>query len=421
MDGFDAEHRAFLSAIRDGAAPRHAIAALAPSLFLAEQIERGHQGKLMLPYASAPPLRAAAAQAVLVTDAGTLQNALTGLPAGCRFVSLSDVCDAPEPNHHVRAAIMGRGSAPLSAEVLDKLPNLGAVGVAGLSLSRYQPEDLLRRGITLFNASAAYAETVADFAFALAVLGRRRAFVSHEVMRQGGWGTALPVTGPAGLVRKGARSLRPLSRALGLETTLAKLWRRAAPAIAGPGHGLVARDLREARVGLVGWGANARAFARRLRASGAQVLVWSEHATDSQIEDAIRASLEEVLAADIVSLHRGLTSATRHFLGEPELARLRPGTVLINVARGALIEPEALVERLRRGDVFACLDTYDEEPPDRESPLRQLPNVFLTSHIGGGSPEMHQAAAEEVVGKVAAWLQGARGASIEPVRFSTMT
>jgi phosphoglycerate dehydrogenase-like enzyme len=174
-------------------------------------------------------------------------------------------------------------------------------------------------------------------------------------------------------------------------------------------------------VGLVGWGANARAFARRLCASGAQVLVWSEHATGSQIEDAIPASLEEVLAADIVSLHRGLTPATQHFLGEPELARLRPGAVLINVARGALIEPRALVDRLRRGDVFACLDTYDEEPPDRDSPLRQLPNVFLTSHIGGGSPEMHQAAADEVVGKVAAWLQGAGGASIEPVRFSTMT
>src|SRR6202030_540544 len=98
-----------------------------------------------------------------------------------------------------------------------------------------------------------------------------------------------------------------------------------------------------------------------------------------------------------VSLHRGLTPATRHFLGAAELARLRPGAVLINVARGALIAPDALLARLRQGDVFACLDTFEEEPLAASHPLRSLPNVFLTSHIAGGSPDMHAAAAEEVV------------------------
>ena len=89
----------------------------------------------------------------------------------------------------------------------------------------------------------------------------------------------------------------------------------------------------------------------------ASVLVYSEHAAHGDIEDAkaTRASLSEVLAADIVSLHRGLTRNTRHFLGAAELAKLRPGTVLINVARGALIEPTALLARLRQGDIFACL------------------------------------------------------------------
>jgi phosphoglycerate dehydrogenase-like enzyme len=139
------------------------------------------------------------------------------------------------------------------------------------------------------------------------------------------------------------------------------------------------------------------------------------------LKGAAPASLNEALAADIVSLHRGLTPATRHFLGAAELARLRPGTVLINIARGALIEPNALLDRLRQGDLFACLDTYEDEPLPKNDPLRILPNVFLTSHIAGGSPEMHEAAAEEVVGKIAAWLEGDGGAPITPERLSTMT
>ena len=132
-------------------------------------------------------------------------------------------------------------------------------------------------------------------------------------------------------------------------------------------------------------------------------------------------SLSEALAADIVSLHRGLTESTRHFLGAPELAKLRPGAVLINVARGALIEPGALLARLKQGDIFACLDTYEEEPLAARHPLRRLPNVFLTSHIAGGSRDMHAAAAEEVVQKVAVYLRGDKIESISAQQLRTMT
>jgi phosphoglycerate dehydrogenase-like enzyme len=95
--------------------------------------------------------------------------------------------------------------------------------------------------------------------------------------------------------------------------------------------------------------------------------------------------------------------------------------VLINIARGALIEPQALLHRLRQGDIFACLDTYEEEPLDRGNPLRHLPNVFLTSHIAGGSPDMHEAAAAEVIGKIAAWLDGGKSLPVALERISTMT
>ena len=150
-----------------------------------------------------------------------------------------------------------------------------------------------------------------------------------------------------------------------------------------------------------------------------RVLAWSEHGEISTEASAV--SLAEALSADIVSLHRGLTPATRHFLGAAELARLKPGAVLINVARGALIEPGALMDRLRQGDIFACLDSYEEEPLAVSHPLRQLPNVFLTSHIAGGAPEMQAAAAEEIVAKVAAYLRGEGAQTISATRIATMT
>ena len=95
--------------------------------------------------------------------------------------------------------------------------------------------------------------------------------------------------------------------------------------------------------------------------------------------------------------------------------------MLINIARGALIEPNALLARLKRGDIFACLDTYEEEPLIAPHPLRDLPNVFLTSHIAGGSPDNYAAAAIEVVRKVAAHLAGDLTHSISADRLRTMS
>jgi len=176
-------------------------------------------------------------------------------------------------------------------------------------------------------------------------------------------------------------------------------------------------------VGLLGWSANARAFATRLLAAGATVAVFSEHADPDDIRRAGAApvSLDEALAAEIVSLHRGLTLQTRHFLGPAELARLRPGAVLINVARAGLIDPHALLARLKHGDVFACLDVFEVEPPDTADPLRRLPNAFLTSHIAGASLELKAAALKEVIYKIDLHLAGDPGVSVLRDRLRTMT
>ena len=423
-DGVTAEHEAFIQGIRSGVPPLHSICAIVPSLFLAELIENGFSGRVEIPIAEHGASPSRIGTSILIANCAAHQMALARLLPKYQLVSLEHVDASTESRPDIRAAILGRGSSSLGSDTLSKLPQLSVAGLIGLSLARHDPEALLARGVTLVNASEAYAESVAEFALGLAILGRRRAFGSNSAMRAGEWGTIPRTQGVKGWLQHAGRSLRPTIRLLGLESFSSKLWKQLLTATKTPQLGnTAARDLQGAAVGLIGWGANARAFAARLVQARARVLVYSEHGATGDIiaSGATPASLDEVLAADIVSLHRGLTPRTRHFLGSAELAKLRPGTVLINVARGALIEPRALIARLRRGDIFACLDTYEEEPLSRSHPLRKIENVFLTSHIAGGSPEMHAAAADEVVRKVIARLEGERVDAVSLERLRNMT
>lgn len=426
-DGFEAEHVAFLDAIDDGVEPLHSLAALAPSLELAELIEAGFSGRIARP---TPPVRVQpqprrpAGGPILIVNAGSLMTILAATPAGRPLVALEDVLRSPRPRPDIDSALLGTGPAVVTEDILERLPNLRVAGVVGLSFARHRPDLLLDRGVALVNASQAYADSVAEFALGLAILARRRGFISDQVMRRGGWGTTPQPGGWKGLALYTAQGLRPAVAAVGLESALLGAWRKTRPL-----HGLGAaaaspiRDLRGAKVGLLGWSANARAFAARLLAAGATVAVFSEHAAPDDIRQAgaSAVALGEALAADIVSLHRGLTPGTRHFLGAAELARLRPGTVLINIARAALIDPDALLARLKRGDIFACLDVFEVEPPAAAAPLRRLPNVFLTSHIAGGSRDLQVTALKEVLDKIDRHLAGDPGLAVSGERLWTMT
>jgi phosphoglycerate dehydrogenase-like enzyme/predicted dehydrogenase len=427
-DSFEAEHAAFLDAIEQGAEPLNSLAALAPSLKLAELIEQGYSGRIEEPAPSpafaAPASRPPARGSILLVNAASLTPILAAHPPGRPLVAFEDVLHSPRPRPDIVAALLGTGPLVLTPEVLDKLPNLRVAGLAGLSFARHSPDLLLDRGVDLVNASAAHADSVAEFAFGLAVLGRRRAFGSDRLMRGGGWGVVPLPGGLRGAMVRTARSLRPSLARAGLEPALLKAWRKTRSL-----HGIEAvpagptRDLRGATVGLIGWGANAKAFTARLLAAGARVGVFSEHASPAEILDAgaMPVSLGKALAADIVSLHRGLGPATRHGLGEAELARLRPGAVLINVARAALIEPAALLARLKQGDVFACLDVFEDEPPHPRDPLRRLPNVFLTSHLAGGSKDMRLAAVREVLDKIERRLAGDDAPAVARERLRTLS
>lgn len=134
-------------------------------------------------------------------------------------------------------------------------------------------------------------------------------------------------------------------------------------------------------VGLVGYGAIGRRLGPLLAAFGAEVL----HAARNAVPDAAGAHvpLAELLArSDIVSLHLPLTEATRGLIGAPEIAAMKPGAVLINTARGGLVEADALAQALHAGHLAgAGLDVFPEEPVDPSSPLFSAPNVVATPHI----------------------------------------
>ncbi len=425
-DGIAAEHEAFLHATRSGEQPLHSLEAIAPSLLLAELIEAGFSGRVEIPVAGSVAAQRCEREgkSILISNGAGLQTALARWLPGYRLATLDDLYKCAEVRSDIVAAILGRGASPLPPDVLEKLPQLEVVGVVALSLARHAPEALLALDVALLNASEAYATSVAEFALALAILARRRAFFSHELMRRGGWGTHPELLGLKALLRRSARRSRRFLKTVGLEAFSLKASRAVrARALGSAARTASSRELQGATVGLIGWGANARAFTERLVQARAHVSVYSEHAVPSEIQKsgATPASLGQVLASDIVSLHRGLNQATLHCLGAAELEKLRSGAVLINVARGALIEPGALLARLRRGDIFACLDTFEEEPLAASHPLRSLPNVFLTSHIAGGSEDMHAEAAEEVVRKVAQYLAGSPIESIGAERLRTMT
>jgi phosphoglycerate dehydrogenase-like enzyme len=142
-----------------------------------------------------------------------------------------------------------------------------------------------------------------------------------------------------------------------------------------------------ATVGLIGYGRIGRLVAERLRGFGARILVTDPVAVPDAGEELVE--LPDLLAAaDVVSLHAPLLPSTRLLIGAAELRRMRPTAILVNTARGAVIDEAALARALAHGELRgAALDVFGDEPPDPASPLLSLPNVVLSPHIAGLSDQ----------------------------------
>ena len=119
-------------------------------------------------------------------------------------------------------------------------------------------------------------------------------------------------------------------------------------------------------------------------------------------------SLDELLrASDVLSLHAPLLPQTRHMIGQAQLALMRPGSIVINTARGGLIDTAALVEALQGGRLLgAGLDTFEEEPPPKDSPLWTLPNVALSPHVGANTDAAMERVADLAVEQALDFLDG---------------
>lgn len=141
-----------------------------------------------------------------------------------------------------------------------------------------------------------------------------------------------------------------------------------------------------AKVGLVGLGWTAREFVRLLKPFGCEIRAYDPFAKPEAADElgVQLAGLDEVFRdARVVSLHAAKLESTNRMIGREQLALLPDGAVLVNTARGSLIDEEALVAELKSGRIWAGLDVTDPEPPAADSPLRRLPNVILTPHAAG--------------------------------------
>jgi phosphoglycerate dehydrogenase-like enzyme len=180
----------------------------------------------------------------------------------------------------------------------------------------------------------------------------------------------------------------------------------------GPWQSTVGVDLHGRTLGVLGLGNIGSRVARVGIAFGMRVVAWSENLTPDRARDAgaeLAASKGDLLRqSDVVSIHLVLSARTRGLLGAADLRRMKPTAYLINTSRAPIVDRGALLQALREGWIAgAGLDVFEEEPPAADDPLRSLPNVLATPHLGYVSQENYRTYYGQAVEDIAAFLNGA--------------
>ena len=175
-------------------------------------------------------------------------------------------------------------------------------------------------------------------------------------------------------------------------------------ALSGRWHHVRRPALADRTVAVVGWGGVGRAIAKRLAGFEVEVIGFSRSGSDgahSLVE------FDELLSElDVVVLALPLSQSSRGFMSSARLARMRDGSLLVNVGRGALVNTPALVAELDRGRLRAALDVTDPEPPPPDHPLWRCPNLLITPHVGGDSGAFVPRARQLVARQVTRWASG---------------
>lgn len=258
--------------------------------------------------------------------------------------------------------------APFTAEVFAARPDLRMVGVSRGGPVNVDLAAATAAGVVVSFAPGRNAQAAAEFTVGLALSAMRRIVTTDADLKRGDW-------------RGDYYALENVGDELGAST-----------------------------VGLVGYGAIGRIVARIFRAFGATVLTYDPY-TDAELvrADGVEpVELEELLRrSNVVSLHARLTDSTFHMLNADTLALLPRGAVLINGARGGLLDYGPLPGLLESGRLGAlALDVYDIEPPPADWPLFRAPNVVLSPHLAGATVQTAERAAQIVADDVVDFLAG---------------
>jgi len=265
------------------------------------------------------------------------------------------------------AVVLLRDRTPFDAALLAQLPKLRYVIFTGSRNSTIDLPALADRGIPVsFTEWGPSKDSTCEMTWALILGAARQLEQQTALLRQGQW-------------RSGAAE--PLARVL---------------------HGQT--------LGLIGLGEIGGRVAKVGKALGMDVITWSPRMTPERAaaQGVTAVSLEDLLTrSHVASLHLVVIPATRHLLNAERLALMRPDSLLVNTSRSALIDSAALVKALEKGRPgFAALDVFDVEPLPLNDPLRQLPNVLLTPHLGFVAEPVFQRFASGVTECLEAWLAG---------------
>ncbi len=306
--------------------------------------------------------------ALLLQDLGvdrprveTLISEAAGLKA--RWLQLDKADDPAE------VAALVTINQTIDEEVLERFPNLRGIAVAFTGFDCVDLEICARRGLSVHNAAGYATAATAELAVGLALALLREIPCAEAQLRSGGWDYA-------------------------------------------PG-----RELAGKTVGIVGTGAIGLSAAERFAAFGTRLVGVSRREKSRFLALGGRyLPLDDLLAnSDVVSLHLPLNEETRFLLDAARISRIKPGAILINTARGGLIDPEALAHALESGDLAgAALDVFETEPLPADHPLRQAPRTILTPHIAYKSREALVRRAAITARNLAEILSGGRENRVFP-------
>ncbi|WAC90798.1 D-2-hydroxyacid dehydrogenase family protein [Mycobacterium sp. Aquia_213] len=262
----------------------------------------------------------------------------------------------------------------LPRTLIERLGNLKLITIVGMSLPNLDMAAASESGVLVAHSDfanprfRAVHDATPELAWGLLIATVRNLAEEHRRMRDGGWQSSAGVT------------------------------------LAGK------------TLGLLGLGRTGKRMAEYGGVFGMEVIAWSQNLTEEAATAAGARRVEKAAlfdSADVVSIHLVLSERTRGLVGGPELALMNPHAYLINTSRGPIVDEAALISALQAGRIAgAGLDVFDVEPPAPDHPLRRLPNVTLSPHLGYVTREMLGAFYSDSIEAVVAWLDGA------PVRIA---